>query len=389
MEKILVFTDWYLPGYRGGGPIQSVAALVSFLSRDFEFYIVTRDRDLGVNHSYAEIKKNNWNKLENCHVYYCSPSLYFQLKMLIAIKKIDSKIFYLNSVFSFSYTIIPLFAKKIGFLKKSKCLVAPRGELSVGALNIKPLKKILFINFAKILGLYKSIQWHASTNFERDEIINQFCCKSINISVARNLSLNYKLDKLNLFNYKKEAGVVKLVTLSRISPKKNLTYTLKILSKIKGKVFFDIYGPCEDVNYWNNQCIPLINALNKNVTVRYKKEIHHENVHKVLSDYDFFVFPTLGENYGHVIREALEAGLPLLISQNTPWRGLEQKGIGWDLNLNTTEEFVKRINYCIKMDSFEYEKMRIKVLSYADYINNKSIDVTVNKDMFYKLLFFK
>src|SRR3546814_17574361 len=38
----------------------------------------------------------------------------------------------------------------------------------------------------------------------------------------------------------------------------------------------------------------------------------------------------LGENYGHVIAEALEAGLRLLISDQTPWRGLAEAGVGHD-----------------------------------------------------------
>jgi hypothetical protein len=46
-----------------------------------------------------------------------------------------------------------------------------------------------------------------------------------------------------------------------------------------------------------------------------------------LAEYDLFLFPTLGENYGHVISEALASGCPVVISDQTPWRNLEAEGI--------------------------------------------------------------
>ena len=44
-KKILVFIDWYLPGFRAGGPIRSCANLISHLSDEFDFNIVTTDTD--------------------------------------------------------------------------------------------------------------------------------------------------------------------------------------------------------------------------------------------------------------------------------------------------------------------------------------------------------
>ena len=38
---------------------------------------------------------------------------------------------------------------------------------------------------------------------------------------------------------------------------------------------------------------------------------------------DVFLLPTGGENFGHAIFEALSCGVPVLISDQTPWRGLE------------------------------------------------------------------
>lgn len=42
---ILIFIDWYKPGYKAGGPIRSVSNMVDALKDDFQFYIITRNTD--------------------------------------------------------------------------------------------------------------------------------------------------------------------------------------------------------------------------------------------------------------------------------------------------------------------------------------------------------
>jgi glycosyltransferase involved in cell wall biosynthesis len=45
-----------------------------------------------------------------------------------------------------------------------------------------------------------------------------------------------------------------------------------------------------------------------------------ETVSPTFAAYDLFAFPTLGENFGHVIFESLRVGTPVLLSDRTPWR---------------------------------------------------------------------
>ena len=47
MARVLVTIGSYLPGYKAGGPIRSVANLIDALGDDFEFRVVTSDKDLG------------------------------------------------------------------------------------------------------------------------------------------------------------------------------------------------------------------------------------------------------------------------------------------------------------------------------------------------------
>ena len=40
-KKVLIFIDWFLPGIKAGGPINSVSAIVNQLSTEFNFYVLT------------------------------------------------------------------------------------------------------------------------------------------------------------------------------------------------------------------------------------------------------------------------------------------------------------------------------------------------------------
>jgi glycosyltransferase involved in cell wall biosynthesis len=138
--------------------------------------------------------------------------------------------------------------------------------------------------------------------------------------------------------------------LSRISPMKNLDYALRVLSEVTVPVVFDIYGIKENESYWK-ECQEIIARMPDHLAVTYNGVLDHANVYQTLTHYDLFFLPTRGENFGHVIHEALSAGLPVLISDRTPWRNLEALGVGWDLPLNEAGKFKAVIEAQAALDS--------------------------------------
>jgi glycosyltransferase involved in cell wall biosynthesis len=85
----------------------------------------------------------------------------------------------------------------------------------------------------------------------------------------------------------------------------------------------------------------------------------------VCQEFDYFVLPTKGENFGHAIFEAMAVGCPVLISDQTPWTNLEQKNAGFDLPLEI-DLFTKCIQHFIEMNYAEWKAYQQGALGFAD-----------------------
>lgn len=162
---------------------------------------------------------------------------------------------------------------------------------------------------------------------------------------------------------KKITGKGKFVFLSRIHPKKNLLNAIGFFDNVKGQAIFDIYGPIEDEEYWK-ECQGEIKRLPININANYCGLVSHDEVHEIFSKYDAFLFPTLSENYGHVIAESLSVGTTVIISDQTPWINLQIKNAGWDISLIHKEKFENAIQQIIDIDDNEYERMSVSAKKY-------------------------
>src|SRR5206468_3006119 len=79
----------------------------------------------------------------------------------------------------------------------------------------------------------------------------------------------------------------------------------------------------------------------------------------------FFAMPTLNENFGYVLLEALAVGCPLLISDQTVWDDIDEKGVGWRVPLDDRSAYVARLRECVAMSGREYSEMSARARKYA------------------------
>ncbi len=378
-NKVLVMAGFYVPSIKGGGPIQSIKNLVDNLSDRYEFYIVAADRDLGDDKPFSSINVDEWLQVGNAKVFYTDYSKLTWKKTAEIINSVKYDVMYLNSFFSFKDSIVPILLSKIKRISRKPIVLAPRGQFSIGALSLKSSKKQQYIKIAKMFGFYKDIVWHATAFTEKKDIENVFGSGE-KVIVANNLTARYdelKFDK----NILKRKGELKIVFVSRVHPKKNLKGAIELLRSIKGKIEFNIYGPLEDKNYWS-ECERTIADLPGSIKVSYKGIANHDNILDIFKSHHVFLFPTLGENFGHVISESLIGGCPVIISDQTPWLNLAEYNVGWDINLKDETKFIKVLQSCVDLDIDKYEEMSRNAFLFGIKKSNEDKDITLYHKLF-------
>lgn len=360
---ILTFVRHYLPGYRCG-PITTISNLVEALGDAFDFSVVTSDRDAGDLSPYSDIVTDGtWTAVDKAKVLYLAPAQRGLRNIGKILREMPHDALYLNSFFDPSFTIRPLLARALGLAPSKPCIIAPRGEFSLGALQLKAWKKRPLLLTARTSGLYRGLLWQASSKFEQADIRKVLGESARDIRIAPDLAAATVVG--DAYQPRAAGEPLRVCFLSRISPKKNLDFALEVLRQVQTPVRFHIYGPVEDQSYWS-RCQRTMKRLPDTVRAAYMGSVKHTEVPALLATYDLFFLPTLGENYGHVIYEALSGGTPVLIADTTPWRNLADAAVGWDLPLDQAEAFGKKIDQMARMSQAEQNQMRMCARSLAD-----------------------
>ena len=397
---ILTLLSTYLPGYKAGGPIRSIENLVAALGKEFHFRIVTLDRDLGEKLPFPGIVANRWVRVGHADVMYLRPGCRGFLGVCALLRSVDRKtVLYVNSFFARRFSMLAVLMRWLTLCRPRCVVLAPRGELSPGAMRFKRRRKLLYIKISRWLGLHGGLIWHASSGFEAADIRRQFpLAKWVDVEgvvpgldasagkkwpsevvVASDVADIPSPGRQNTRS--KRPGQLRTVFISRCTRKKNLAGALRMLERVSGDVSFDIYGPAEDAEYWR-ECSGLIAALPANIRVRYWGEIEHDKVGQVFAEHELFLFPTLSENYGHVICEALASGCPVLISDQTPWRNLETEGVGWDIPLGETERFRSVLQQCVDGDDEWFAALSKRAMNYGAKRASDPKTIDANRKLF-------
>ena len=347
--KILLFVDWYEPGYKAGGPIRSCVNFARHMRDAYRVYIFTSDRDLGSIAPYEHIRTDEWTGGEgDISIYYCSPANLGWRTIHRQMRQIAPDFVYLNSMFSPRFSIYPLLIDTLHGLK-NRIVLSPRGMLKSSAIRFKPARKKLFIAGIRGLGIHRKITFLASDETERTDI-RQYFGPRVRVDLISNFPA--ALPEPSPIT-EKARGELSMIFVGRIHPIKNLDYLLTVLREVKGKIQLTIVGSREEEAFWS-ACQVLIRDLPPGATATYMGAIPNDELAAVIARHHIFVLPTKGENFGHAIFEALALGKPVLISDQTPWKGLAAAGAGWDLPLDRPETFRQALEEAVAFDQQEY-----------------------------------
>ena len=383
--RITVFTRGYPPAYLMGGPTRSLSALVEALAADFRFTVITSAFDDPAAGPMPSVKPGQWITRGDAMIWYERRYRVPAWREATLLRETKPQIVYLNSFFDYRFTILPLLIVRMT-LRKTPVVLAPRGELSVGALALKWRKKRFFITLFRMLGLHKAVTWHASTSQEKADIERVFGAGARS-HVAINLRTGLGIESERRNNNKQTGAdplYCSLVFFSRIVPKKNVATVIKAMRFVSGKVRLSIAGPIEDARYWAS-CLELIDDLPDPRLITYVGPVPADETIDFLGRFDLFVFPTLGENFGHVVLESLAAGTPVIVGNDTPWHQIETAGAGWICDPASPGAVAAAIEHFLALDEDARVRMRTAARDLARQVLNDPDGVDANRAMFHAL----
>jgi glycosyltransferase involved in cell wall biosynthesis len=216
-------------------------------------------------------------------------------------------------------------------------VIAPRGEFGAGALSLKKTKKVFFIFLFRCLFRSKRIIWHASSPGEAANINDRIGLTARIVVREDNTELPMKATRAV-----SGGSILRAVSLGRLVPVKGIEELLLSLRHVRIPLTLDIYGPEEDFEY-AGRCRMITESLPEHVTVNFRGAIDGAAVRETLLGYELLLFPSRGENFSHVIAEALSASLPVMCTDVTPWTDRLNSGGGVILPDNAIETWTAAV----------------------------------------------
>jgi glycosyltransferase involved in cell wall biosynthesis len=368
-KKILVLVDWFAPGYRAGGPIQSCVNFAFAMKKVFSVHVLTTDTDHGETEPYAGVPSGEWTTQlhPDIRVFYLRKAGLSRAGVREQIEAVQPDFVYLNHLFSPLFVVYPLWLKYRGRIR-GEVVVCPRGALYDSALSVKTWKKTPFLRLFRWMGLHRRVIFHATNEREKAAILRYF--PGSRVLIADNLP---KMNQPAFVSCPKKTGAVRFIFVARLVSIKNLLFFLRALEKAAAAVELTVVGPVEDKGYWE-ECRAQMARLPANISVDYLGPRRNDELMELLQHHHIFVLPTTGENFGHSIFEALLAGRPVLISDQTPWLGLTAKRVGWDLPLVDESAFTQIVEETASWDQARFDEWAKSAWEYArQFIGNPDL----------------
>lgn len=348
-KTILIIYPYFFPGFKAGGPIQSLVNLIHALSNYYNFKVITSSYDLNDSQPYPKVAVNQWNPVNfgegiQALIWYNRTLRITWAEMQLLINQATADIIFVNGLFTM-WSFLPLSLFRWEGVGSASLIISPRGMLQDGALKSNSFKKRIYLTGLKMMGAFKKLTWHATSIDEKSDIIAKIGASAV-VVLAGNIPKR-PLQKIKVPS--KTIGELRLVYLSLITEKKNLLLLLESISRVKGRIFLSIYGPVKDVQYWK-KCLSVIEKLPSHISVIYYGDVCPEQVQSRLAQYHAMILLTKGENFGHSLFESLSVGRPIVTSHFTPWNNLEVKRAGWNIDISNIDKISVALQEIVQAD---------------------------------------
>jgi glycosyltransferase involved in cell wall biosynthesis len=228
----------------------------------------------------------------------------------------------LDVIHNHSLWMMPnVYPRRAAALGGAKLVVSPRGTLSAWALGRSAFRKKIFWHLLQRRALASADCFHATAESEFLDIRRMgfpqpVCILPNGVDIPPEASTPRPVRRRLLF-------------LGRIHPVKGVDVLLQSWARLEAR-FPDwdlhILGPD---NGGHLAAMQTLSARLNLERVQFGGAVFGPAKLRAYQEASLYVLPSHSENFGMTVAEALAAGTPALVTQGTPWKGLEAHGAGW------------------------------------------------------------
>ncbi len=330
-----------------GGPSRTVPSLCEGLADlGIQTQIVTRDCKGSHKTSTDKVKIIPTKVLSFGNPKFCYP-FRFRKKLIEECKQPGMKLIHDHGVWlPTNYT-----ASRVAQLMSVPLVISPRGMLEPWAIMYKAWKKRLAWRLYQFRAMNIAHTICTTSEMEATNIRRLGLRQPIAI-IPNGVEIPTLIKKTNL--KKKRTALF----LSRIHPKKGLLFLIeawKTISPLDWQLL--IVGP-DDGNY-GKQISAAVKERGLEKDIKILGEMVGEHKSNIYRNADLFILPSLSENFGMVVAEALSWSIPVITTKATPWQELETNRCGWwiDTGISPLIDCLKEV---LALTEEELEAMGIR-----------------------------
>lgn len=236
-------------------------------------------------------------------------------------------------------------------------VINPRGDTEVARINYDKLKK-----------LKKQIVWNlwskkivdnaaciiATSEQERESI--RILGSKVPVAIIPN-GIEFDAFPKEVVHNHGEKKI--LLFLSRVNPIKGIELLIEAWSKLPVQLSSEwelhIAGNSDPKEYIHT-LEDKVKNMNLANSIKFVGSITGEAKMRKYQDSNLFILPTLNENFGNVVAEAMMCECPVITTTNAPWRCLTEYECGWWIDLSV-ENLVKSMTEAMSLSDDERHEL--------------------------------
>ena len=324
--KVLHLLGAYAPADFATGPPQQVHRLVRAMRADgVDARVITTNTN---GPTTLDVPAGRWSEHESVPVFYGRrvPGTFdvsWEGWRAVAREAASFDLIHVTGIFSWVNLAAAAASRRSGV----PVLVSPRGSLDPGALTFSPRKKALYFRFGGTRALNEAAAFHVTAESERGHLLA--LRPGVPVAVIPNGVVVPSDDELRRFT-SVPAVAPTVVFLGRIHAKKNVIPLLHAWAAVASRhpgARLVLAGP--DDHGHRAEVEQTIAALGAEGSVSLAGLVVGDELSRLLATSRCLVLPSVTENFGNVVAEALAHRVPVIASTGTPWVGLRDRSCGW------------------------------------------------------------